>query len=711
MRLLCTLLLALCALGAERVDYGYAFAPPHRLTVGRPGGSVKTLLDVEPGVLTLSWTYDDLRSVPLSVWKAPRIQWRVKLGVSIDGEPAKQSTWSRAAGGAPLLVNDYVSGGASARFEVVGGEPGAVGRITLRSTDGRPHRIAVRAEVLGGWVAHNPAWIEPGRNADALLAMQNDRADRVLLLLLGGKAGPALKKALTMEWQVPAGGEAVGWLVRPQEAYESGLPALRQRNWAQVHDAAAAEWRSLLDSGARFDIPDSGVAQAFRSSLADLYIMREPLAAGYTGAICGTEIYRGTNPFEPSLVAIALDQMGHHAAAADGMRVHLDSQGADGNWNDPQGWAHHMWGGAGMKAWAAMEHFRLTGDRLYLASVYPRLLRNSRWQAAQRNSGGTGGLMPRGMGDGGLMRGDDHFGVFYPHNFLAVLADRLAWESAVVLGRPVEAAELKRHYESALAAVRKSLEQGSIREGGYRWIPGSPGNTDGSRWGALHSLIPAGILAPHDPLIDGTLRRIEATLSPGGQPVHTGWMADGTWPAISLDNLAEAHLLRGEGDASAAYLYSTLNHATPLTTWCEERGLEAGTTKTSGDRQHLWTPLAVVRLVRDSLVMEQGGELHLAAGTARSWLEPGSIVGVQAAPTHFGPVTYRLSATPRSLRAEIDPPTRSAPKAIVLHLRHAQRLAPRSVRVNGNDASFDAACECVRLPGTRGRQVVEAQYQ
>jgi hypothetical protein len=695
---------------AERVDYGYTFAPPHRITVGRPGASVKTLLDVEPGVLTISWTYDDLRGIPLAVWKAPRIAWRVKLTASVDGEQVKQSTWTRARSGAPLLVNEYAAGGASVLLEVVGGEPGAIGRISLRSTDGRPHRIALRAEVLGGWVAHNHSWIEPGVDADALLAMQQERPDRVLLLLTGGQTAAPQKKAVTMEWRVDGASPASGWLLRPHEAYQGALPALRRQSWSEEFSRAMAEWDALLASGARFDIPDDGVAHALRASLSDLYIMREPLAKGYTGAVCGTEVYRSTNPFEPSLVAIALDQSGHHAAAAEGMRVHLDMQAEDGNWNDPQGWAHHMWGGAGMKAWAAMEHFRLTGDRDYLAAVYPRLLKNSRWQAAQRARAGTDGLMPRGMGDGGLMRGDDHFGVFYPHNFLAVLADRLAAEAAGLLGRANEAAELRRNYETALSAVKASLERGAIAEDGLRWIPGGPGLTTGSRWGALYALTPAAILEPRHPLIEGTLRKIEATLSPGGQPLHTGWMANGTWPAISLDNLAEAHLLRNEGDASAAYLYSTLNHATPLTTWCEERGLEPQTTKTSGDRHHLWTPLAVVRLLRDTLVMEQAGELHLAIGTARSWLSPGRHVGVERAPTHFGPVTYRIAASPDSLRAEVDPPMRTQPKAIILHLREVGRRTPRAVRINGKPASFDASCECVTLPAGQGRAVVEATY-
>ena len=113
---------------------------------------------------------------------------------------------------------------------------------------------------------------------------------------------------------------------------------------------------------------------------------------------------------------------------------------------------------------------------------------------------------------------------------------------------------------------------------------------------------------------------IESHLSPGGLPVHTGWMADGMWVAITLDNVAEAHLARGNGDAAAATFMRRSTTARPLYTWCEERGQEPGTSKCSGDRQHLWTPVAVVRAIRDSLVLEDGDGLQLALGaTAPGW--------------------------------------------------------------------------------------------
>ena len=118
------------------------------------------------------------------------------------------------------------------------------------------------------------------------------------------------------------------------------------------------------------------------------------------------------------------------------------------------------------------------------------------------------------------------------------------------------------------------------------------------------------------------------------------------WVAITLDNLAEVLLLRDEGDKAVNYLYATLNHGTPLYSWCEERGQEPGTKETTGDRQHLWTPLAVCRFLRDALVMEDGDILHLACGIDRQWLASGEPVGVEDMPTYFGYLSYELRYDP-----------------------------------------------------------------
>ncbi|MGD0899014.1 MAG: hypothetical protein ABR915_14335, partial [Thermoguttaceae bacterium] len=363
-----------------------------------------------------------------------------------------------------------------------------------------------------------------------------------------------------------------------------------------------------------------------------------------------------------------------------------------------------------------------TRDRAYLEAVYARLRASSRWQEKQRQATrvlkdgqkpATYGLMPRGMGDCGLKDDNDLNGVFLPHNIWAVYADRLSVEAAKILGRDADVPELQGIYETARDDLLRSIHQGAIRADGYRWIPGVANKTSGSRWGVLNALTPCGLLAPDHELITGTLRFIESNISPGGIPMNTGWMQNGMWVAIALDNVAEAQLARGNGDAAARYLYAVLNHGTPLYTWCEERGPNPGAHEASGDRQHLWTPIAVVRLVRDSLVLEQGAEVHLAAGTDRSWLAQGKRIAVSGAPTHFGTLTYEIVSDVDNgkISATVEIPSRSAPKEVILRFRHPKTAPIKSVTVNGKPwTEFNKDKETITLKDLTGAVAVTAQY-
>ncbi len=703
----------------SRVDFGYAFATPHRLTVARPDSGDKTLLDLQNGSLRMAWTYDSLTRFPLGAFVTPVTNWELRLTPLLDGQPFARSTWRRLEGRLPVLENEYLDARASMRLVVAGGETAALAHIRMDNPGDRPHRLSLRCERTGSFSGYNPAWVDPSAASDVLLAGWGDRADRVLVLGLGAESyAVPTANTILMEWELGPGEERSGWLVRPYRAYEADLAALRARDWAGELEAALAEWRQLLARACRLSIPDKGVEDAYYACLGDLFIMREPIAQGYVASTPGTEVYRAPNSFEAAIVAVALDQAGFHQEAESGYRMPLDQQEPDGNWSEPKGWGHLMWGGSGFKAWAVREHYLTTRDRDYLERVYPRLLANSRWQERQRQRSRvlvngekplTYGLMPRGMGDGGLKDGDDLYGVFLPHNIWAVFADRVALEAAEILRKREDLDELRAIYQRGLADLLQAMERGAIQEEGYRWIPGVPGKTTGSRWAVLNALFPCGLLPPDHELITGTIRKIESRLSPGGQPLNTGWMPEGSWVAITLDNLAEAHLARGNGDAAVEYLYSSLNHGTPLYTWCEERGKEPGSAETSGDRQHLFTPVAVVRAIRDLLVMEQGEGLHLALGASRGWLVTGDALGIEDAPTHFGRVSFEMRYDPaaKRLKAWADFPQESALAWAILHVR-----LPRGLRVRSLEGSAGATIvlggEGIRWPAPRGKVTVEA---
>ncbi len=88
---------------APKVDFSYAFATPHRITVGRPSASDRTLLDLQPGSLRMAWTYDNLTmpNYPPLAFKTPPTAWSISITPQIDGKPLTHSRWTRLEGVLP----------------------------------------------------------------------------------------------------------------------------------------------------------------------------------------------------------------------------------------------------------------------------------------------------------------------------------------------------------------------------------------------------------------------------------------------------------------------------------------------------------------------------------------------------------------------------------------------------------------------------------
>ncbi len=688
------------------VDFSYAFSTPHRMTVARPDSSDKTLLDVEPGKLRIAWSYENLLSLPFGAFQTPPANWSVNVRPHINGQAYEKSVWTRADGFLPVLSNTYESEKGNMTLEVTGGATAAVVRVAMQNTGTEPAQFSLVCESGRGFFGYNPAFVDAVRPNDCLLAGWGARADRIIVLAPGADHY-SIKGAVTVcpEWDVAPGQTRVGWLIRPYEAYAAELDALRARDWEEEVAEAKTEWKTLLGRAARLHVPDPEVERAFNACLGDLYIMREPVPGGQLAASPGTDGYRAASAGETAILSIVLDAFGLYEKSADSYSAFFDSQGEDGDWADPQGWGHLMWLVPGFKSWVAIEHYKFTKDREYLEDVYPHMLASTRFnermrartrvlQDGQRPL--TYGLMPPGMGDCGLKDGDSLYGVFLPHNFWSVYADRVTLEAARILGKTEDIPELAKIHETALTDLLYVLDKGAIQEQDYRWIPGVPGKTCGSRWGALNALMPCNILPADHELITGTLRFLESKMSEGGLPLNTGWMPEGLWVAIALDNLAEAHLLRNEGDMAARLFYATLNHGTPLFTWCEERAPQPGAKETTGDRQHLWTPVAVVRALRDMLVLEDGDCLHLARGTDREWLASGGTIGVERHNTHFGPVSYEMAfdSAARVVKGKVVFHADS-PKTAVLHIR-----LPKGLKVSG----VGAGCTATALPDGEGIQ-------
>ncbi len=626
------------------VDHSYTFAPPHRLTLSWPGASCKTLADVHSGHVRLSWTNHDMTEVPLGAPPIPNADHFVDIHSSLDGMPFEQHHWERPREGLPILIDRYETNGVSLRYEYIGGRDGMLARVEATNRAVEQHAVAVRClDAAGGQAVE---WTSPESRGDAL----TDAGQKELrFLTIGARHHLRDADMAALLWNLAPGETREGWLIRPAEASVDELDELRRRDWPASFNESVQRWESLLGRAMRIELPDDQMQQAFYACLADLLTMQEPAANGKLTQVTGSEVYRFSNAGDCAggVVGLALAGMLDNAIEVFDNQLHLAQ--SDGNWSG--GGFPDFVAFSGLKAWVAMVFYQLNHDRGFLEGVYPYMLNGSRWHAQRREPyrrldanghpiRGYGLIQPT-MHDCG-MNDATGTGVFIPHNIWAVYADKVALDVARLLGKTADIAELEAIYEAGRRDLMDAIQRGAIEESGYRWIPSSPNDPSGSFWGALNIASPCGLLSCDDPLVEGTIAKMESFASQGGLTKFTGWQKEGLWVAVVLDNLGMVYLARGETDKFARQLYAAVNHASLLDTWPEEHNELPGTTIVTGDRQHIWTSGSFVTALRSALVLERGDSLCIGAGMPREWLASGKPVSVTNAPTAFGPISFSL---------------------------------------------------------------------
>ena len=240
----------------------------------------------------------------------PKADWEIKINPEIDGHAFSESSWQRAEGWLPVLEKVYQDSAVQVTLQIAAGETAAIIRVELQNQAERRHQIVIRC-IKPGITASNPAWVQPDWDRDVLLAAYGERADRILTFMVGGDGFSVESPAtLSQVWNLQPAEKRVGWIIRPYKAYQSQLPALRQKDWLLEFQTAKETWQRLINQAARVIIADAAVQNAFYAALADCFVMREPVTEEFVAGTPGTEKYRSAGSGEPAIVSIFLDQVG-----------------------------------------------------------------------------------------------------------------------------------------------------------------------------------------------------------------------------------------------------------------------------------------------------------------------------------------------------------------------------------------------------------------
>ncbi len=685
------------------INFDYAFSAPHRITLCRPSSSEKYLVDVSPEKIDLRIAHHTLQDTPPLTWKIQEPDVVADLTVFQGAQVLHFSEWHRMEGGVPCFVATAEGDGLAVTVTGIATDLGLTIRLSVSNESDRPTDFTALLQNRKCWVISNQGWID-GINTHLLLTMNDGRADRIVAYGAGADEYPILTgvadesaktvpmpnaanngfyppHTLTSCLSVGAGESRSLYITLPFEQYWEDLTVPTETECEAAITEAIREWERHLSRGVQIEFSDTELNHCFKSCLADLFVMRERSQGTYWGITCGTEVYRSINSGEPLLTDVLLDRAGYRKEFLRDLPTYLDGQNADGCWAYSKGWEHDSWGCAFNKAYAIYSHYRLTGDIAFLLANYDRMLRSTRFNHAARQSTMNDpveafrGLMPRGMGDCGLMNGSDFYGVFYPGNCQSVAADFYTLTIAEILGKTEDIAELTTICREARDALVTSLRNNIATIGEHAFIPGIATASNSSLYGCLFSYYPCGLLGADDPMVQSTLKYVQSKkISEGGLPVGTGWLTDGLWVAMALDNFAAAYLRMGLYDEAASYLYPVLNHASRFVTWCEERGAEAGSSVKTGDMQHLWTPLSVCSYVLDALCFVDGDTMHLCAGLPRDLLSDGNHIAVKGLCTELGKLTMKIENKNGKIKwsVKFDRPEQND-LSVILHLRTPEK--------------------------------------
>lgn len=401
--------------------------------------------------------------------------------------------------------------------------------------------------------------------------------------------------------------------------------------------------------------------------------------------------------------------------------------------------------GTGWHLWTLSEYYALTQDKDWMRRIAPEVARVCRWIMAQREK--TKKLDSRGervleyglMPPGAMADWEVFAPYFYANgNFYAGLNG--AAHALADIGYPgagemiANADEFRKEIIRAFHSVQSIAPVFPLRDG--TWVPEYPthpfapmpvddlypGEDFGRSWcydveiGA-HHLVPQGVLDPNSKDVSWMMNHMEDVYF-----LHEGWLAYkpelvtkdwydfGGFAKVQpyYARTAEVYAMRDDVKAFIRSYFNTLPtllNKEDLSLW-EHFHASGAWNKTHETGYFL-------HQTRTMLLTERGEELWLAPFVTNNWMKDGMVVAISDAPTRFGKMGYRIASHVKEgyIEATIDPPTRNAPKEIVMRLRHPEGQKMRSVTVTGAEHySFDAAKETISVIPGAGRITIRAQY-
>ncbi len=481
-----------------------------------------------------------------------------------------------------------------------------------------------------------------------------------------------------------------------------GVEEVTAAQYEKCFDEAAAAWRRILSRGMTIKVPEQRVNDAYRAWLAYTFLNVDKIGGRYEPHD-GSGFYEAIFGIMAAKYCNALGVMGY----PDEARTYLDSLQT---LISPEGCFFVSFGfvDTGTLLWVMDQHHQLTGDKAWLREAAPNMIKMCDWIIRKRNQ--SKAEQAKDSVAYGLISsrvGVDNLGTYY--SYVTATSLCVGMEAAVrslrALGMTDEAARILKESEVYRQDIERSMRRSVTEHDGMRILPVMPdthkylkraaykthveaepgkGYTGHGYYALFGSIV---LETQFLPACDESFRLIPELMERrdglamgmctfGGKSGIDHAFTYGYWMNC---------LERDEVERVLLGFYGTLAYGMSRGTWA---GVEC-TNMISGANgytlPHLRSGTQQLRLLRNMLVREDGDRLILAQAAPQHWLAEGKQVAVLDAPTHFGKVSYTIDSHSDQGRiaVKLDPPGRTPPEDIVLHLRHPERAKIKGVSVDG----------------------------
>jgi hypothetical protein len=733
------------------IDHRYSNTDAQSL-IGLPMGSHKTIVDNEGN---LKWSQWSLKRKPLDtpIGFSSQMDGELAIQAFAGTQPLTVNRQQLYRGRYPFVVSSAHIGDLSLEELAFAVDPDQKpGEITAANSDAKGLDVVRLTFHNDGASLADVALKLSGRERNlpghvVNHMLENGAGEDVALVTnTAGATVNAEDNGLTLALRlsVPAHGDKTIWIELPYE-----WPVAR--NAELTHDAgetllskATAQWDGLWARGTKVEFPQKELTDFYYSSIAYVLILTEYDAHGDLWALDGPAVYRQYWGRGEYFQARAMEAAGFMRPARESIEHAFHEINDDGEWDFPptSGWP--AWDNSGGNAAAVWDYYLFSRDKQWLARAYPYLLRSAEWIRDHREESTLegvdsiplgarpihrmipshcrtepnpplqpgekpywSGLLPWSYGDSGLPEGHS-----FSHNFLAAYAEQVTSKAATVLGHTNDAAWLDREYSDYSAAIHESIRRAVTLETiAPAYLPAMPTYPEGAYSQSFSAVYPTGLYAPNDPLITGLVTRMERE-EKQGLPTNVAWAGSaGVWAGESM-NMAETYLLRGEKQQAIDMLAAALNHSYATNVWKEEILVDADAPRAcdtphskranmegTGDMPEAWANANLVLFLRDMLLNERDGELHLLPGLLSSWVPEGKSLVLENAPvTTGGTVSLRVEHTNAKLwRITIDPHGQA--RDSTLHVP-VDLNSIREIHIDGKLASIDEEVQMFKVSKT-----------